>query len=304
MIEISQPALGQLTELESRCRALRAWAHRFAPVCGLLGAAVLACNFVARALGVDVTPAHIDVPAKIVELFTATELRNQGGQHFASVTETLFNSVSFIQPFLAVVALFGVALGLLGFVRSGQPSKVLGPIAAGAILLFAFPMMKTVVGGNFGPELSPREAFMQAVDKHRYQAVAADLEQVGQSDSPPGLYVLAQLALTEDAQDVKTKVVVNGELAGRIQAGRAGFAPSGAALYAIEHAAYGVATSPEAIAYEQDHVRRQGWVNAVGGFIAVLGIMGIAVTGTSMALGSLISRRVRRIHQLIGTTAA
>jgi hypothetical protein len=356
---LSTEVLGQVAALESREKALATRAKRLSLVWMVLAGGAGAASLLARFLGPDAWPAGIDVPVRVLKLFSSKAGIISFAANISVVAGVtlffagLFGGLIFsfkmktVTPGRSIGCMFAGA-SLLPFIGIGSifmgggfdpritsvaglmleilPEAVTVSVLGGTIYGFASRspvrsrvkrvtvgamLVSIIVGGilmggilaiDRPPSLSrpdPRKDFMWAVRNHHFETVASGLQKVGQHDTPAGLYVLAQVALAEDKPNAKGRPSIDARLAGRITSPAAGFTPKGEVLYAIEHAGYGEARSPAAVAYRDERLAQQG--RARTGTI-ILG--GLSVAVGAAALGALvlrhaIGRRVRRIRGLL-----
>ena len=306
MSYVSEEVRAQVAALETREKALATRAKRLSPVWMGLAGATGATSLLARFLGPDKQPSSIDVPAKVLELFSAS-VPSSGGMPFESAAGTISNMVVSMQPVVIGVAVVGMAVAGAYAAFKGEMGGAIKAMVGGVMVIGAISMTNFIFGAtgdSGGAQVSPRASFMEAVEKHRYNAVLEDLKAVKLDGTTAGMYVLAQVAIADGDEAAKPARKTDFERAIAAPPVGPGFVPTGQALYAIEHAAFGAAKSQAAVTYRDERLARQGWANVA---TTVLGALAMAVGG--VALGFLVLRRtlaqrVRRIHDLLTPGAA
>lgn len=307
MSYVSEEVRAQVAALETREKALATRAKRLSPVWMGLAGATGGTSLLARFLGPDKQPSSIDVPAKVLELFSANVPSSGGSMPFESAAGAMTNMLSSMQPVIIGVAVTGMVVAGGVAVFKGEMGGAIKAMVGGVMVIGALSMTNFIFGATGGPDgaqVSPRASFMEAVEKHRYGAVLEDLKAVKLDATTAGAYVLAQVAIADG--DEATKPARKTELEKAVASPPVGpaFTPTGQALYAIEHAAFGAPKSPAAVAYRDERLARQGWANVA---TTVLGALAMAAGG--VALGFLVLRRtlaqrVRRIQDLLTPGAA
>ncbi|HIH5043302.1 TPA: hypothetical protein ACYSE6_006599 [Pseudomonas aeruginosa] len=307
--QINDDIKGQIMALELREKAFTKRLRQFAPAGAANCLAAAVALGVAGFLGPDAYPSSVDIPAHLLGLFSDAAPGGSSGSGLAGVTSATGSLASMITPMvIGMAGIFGVFNVVTGMLHGDMGRVVRGAIAP-VFLVGTVMMASSLLGlegdggddGGFGP--SPRTAFVAAVSDRKYQAVAAALEKVGQKDSAEGLYVLAQVVLSKDALRATKPLAINAELAKKVAEPSKDFKPKAEALYAIELAALGAPQSPQAVAYRDDHLARQKTARGISSGLAVsgaaLGAVGIAFG----LLGRVVSRRIKRIHQMLGLTS-
>lgn len=296
---------GQIMALELREKAFTKRLRQFAPAGAINCLAAAVSLGVASYLGPDAYPSNVDIPTHLLGLFSDAVPGSSGGSGLAGVTSAAGSLASFMTPMvLAMGGIFGVFNIVTGMLHADMGRVVRGalaPIFLGGTVFMATNVLGLDGGDDdsgFGP--SPRTEFVGAVSDRKYQAVATALEKVGQKDSAEGLYVLAQIVLSKDALRASKPLAINAELAKKVAEPSKDFKPKAEALYAIELAALGAPQSPEAVAYRDEHLASQKTARGISSALAVsgaaLGAVGIAFG----LLGRVVSRRIKRIHQMLG----
>lgn len=306
MSYISEEVRVQVAALEAREKTLTTRAKRLSYLLMGLTGSTCAASLVARFLGPDKQPSSIDVPSKVLELFSAN-VPNSGGMPFESAAGALINAVASMRPIMIPVVLLCILIAV-GFAvikdDMGVTFKVV--ISSGMLMgtLFVFSFLFSMNGELVGKQASPRASFMEAVEKHRYNAVLEELKAVKLDTTTAGAYVLAQMAIAEG--DEAAKHVRKDELERAVALPIVGptFTRTGEALYAIEHAAFGAPKSPAAVAYQDERLARQGWAKTTA---VVLGTLSAAVGCLALgflALRRILAQRVYRIQALLEHAAA
>lgn len=297
---------GQLLALELREKAFTKRLRQFAPAGAINCLSAAVALGVASYLGPDAYPSSVDIPTHLLGLFSDDVPGSSGGSGLAGVTSAAGSLASLMTPMVfAIGGIFGVFNIVTGMLHADMGRVVRGalaPIFLGGTVMMASSLMgidgDSADDGGSGP--SPRTAFVGAVSDRKYQAVATALEKVGQKDSAEGLYVLAQVVLSKDALRASKPLAINAELAKKIAEPSKDFKPKAEALYAIELAALGAPQSPQAVAYRDEHLASQKTARGISSALAVsgaaLGAVGIAFG----LLGRVVSRRIKRIHQMLG----
>lgn len=308
MLEIDDATKLEFDRLRLRVAGLGKHVRRLAPVgAALVGGSILA--FGGQALiGLDPHPTYIDIPADLLLKFSDSSGGAGGGGAgggglgaLSSPADILVSMTTWIPAAAAVVA--GIA-ALFAAIR-GRMDELVRCIAGAALIGGASVTVSFMMGGDSGSdgpkaEKSDREQFVLAARDDRNLAWARLLlEKVQQAQTPQGLYVLAQVQLSEANPSAKPVVKFSPELVATITAPSAGFTPSGGALYAIENAAYGEAKSPVAIAQVEAVQARKGKIMTLG---SILGVLGVIFGGGAVAVGIVrrqLKARADRIEQML-----
>ncbi|MFG8764992.1 hypothetical protein ACEOVB_29820 [Pseudomonas aeruginosa] len=302
---INDDIKGQIMALELREKAFTKRLRQFAPAGAINCLAAAVALGVAGFLGPDAYPSNVDIPPHLLGLFSDAVPGNSGVSGLAGISSVAGNLSSIMKPialgFAGIFSVYSIVTGVL----HGEMDRVIRGAIAPFILLAPIFLASSLLGlGNSdddsGSGPSPRTGFVEAVSDQKYQAVVSALEKVGQKDSAEGLYVLAQVVLSKDALRASKPLAINAELAKKVTEPSKDFKPKAEALYAIELAALGAPQSPEAVAYRDEHLASQKTARGISSALAVsgaaLGTVGIAFG----LLGRVVSRRIKRIHQMLG----
>lgn len=313
---INDDVKGQILALEEREKALKKRTRRLGFV--WLGVAVVGLvPWVASYfLGPDASISTVDVPSKLLNLFDNTVVtigRSGGGSGIsgmAGISTAAESMISMMQPLMigvgAVFGIFNIGFGLL----HGEMEKVtrgfIGmTVIAGAAWLgsSAFGMFSEDGGGSSSPEPSSRELFTIAVASKDYGPVLRKLRSVSREDTPEGLYVLAQVILSDKKMRAEPPMPINAALAEKVATPSPDFRPQRQVLYAIEMAALGTPKSASAVEYRDQktaQLNNMKSISSVMGFVGV--VFGIVVLGFEAAR-QIISRRLKRINTMLGLVA-
>lgn len=302
---ISDAVQSQVAALEARENAFGKRVRRLAPAGVGLACSTVAAGVLVQFLGPDLQPSKVDVPKKLLECFSTSALASGGSHSFAGVAETLMSQLSNLQPYLAGLALLGLLVGVFNAAKTGEMTRAIMPMIAGFTIVGSLGMVRTIFDGTSdGFQNNPREDFVHAVENHKIEIVAGDLRQVDQQSTPVGLYVLAQLSITGDEPNAKGRIAVTSDIASRLTLPAAGFVPRPDVLFAIEHAAFGRAKSPAALAYEDEQLAKQRIAKIA---LVILESLTLAVGASALgffSLGQIIGRRLRRIRDMLKATVA
>lgn len=309
---ISEDIRGQLLALEARQKLFTSRLRQFGPAGLAFGVAAVIAGAVGYSIGPDAYPSSVHVPEHLFRLFSDTVPGSSGSGGLgglASVTDLTTDATSMLMPMVwamaAIAGVFSVVTGLLhgevdriikGVVL---PLGVVGMFTATNFMLEGVSDGGDSAGSAASTGSSPRAAFMEAVADNKFSTVQAALAQIDQSKSPAGLYVLAQVMLSEDSLRASKPLVIDADLANKVAASK-DFKPREQALYAIELAAFSEARSPQAIAYRDDKLASQASARATSiGF----GIIGAALGAVGIGfglVGRVVSNRMKRIHNMLG----
>ena len=302
MSYISDEVQLQVTALEAREKTLATHAKRLSPISiGLAGASFVA-GVVARFLGPDKQPSSIDMPSKVLELFSAN-IPSSGGVPFVSAAGALHSAISSMMPKVMFVTFLVILIGgALAVIKEELDRAVIAAI--GGVMMVVALLVFSMNGELAAKQVSPRDSFMEAVEKHQYNTVLKELKLVKLDGTTAGVYVLAQVSIA--GGEVAAKHTRKDELERAVALPQVGptFTPSGQALYAIEHAAFGAPKSPAAVAYQDESLARQGGAKATA---VILVTLSAAVGGLAFgffALRRILAQRVRRIQALLANGAA
>lgn len=275
----------------------------------LVGGSILA--FGGQALiGLDAQPAQIDIPADLLLKFSDAPASMGGGDTSEGLggVFSLFGVLGAIANVMATwMPPIASALGGLGAIIAflcGRTDDAMRCMFSAVIIGGASYMVATVFTHYTGPdpatEKSERQQFVQAASDQRNLPWSESLlKKLKQDQTPQGLYVLAQVQLSGSKKWTEPVVKFTPELVDTITSPSAGFTPSGAALYAIETAAYGEAKSAAAIAQVEAVQERKGKITTLGSILGVLGIIAGTGAGLIGALRRKLKARADRIERML-----
>lgn len=277
------------------------WAkHQFRATWGvliLLSVTVCVAVF-ARSAGPQQVIAAIQVPDALATAIAALGDSAHGGHgDFGSVIEQLNGFAS--GAMLKVMGVCGLLLGLaIGVIKQSVGAAVLGVMMA-STTVFLPAMLDNVVGGAAGAThgRSVAAVAQEAFDRHDAQGVRMVLERVGSSFSLEGEFVLAQIAAGKENQGGRSDTArIVAKLAGQKE-----IVPRPDVLYALEAAAFGTARSESAKAYLVDREGRAQLARMAAWALAGVTALVTSALGAWLLVSFLISRRIRRINELLAS---
>jgi hypothetical protein len=316
---INDDVKGQILALEGREKALKKRTRRLGFIWLGLGVAGLVPWVASFFLGPDASISTVDVPIKLINLFDNTVVsigRSGGGSGLggiADMTSGVESILAMIQPLLlgvgAVYGIFHIGLGVM----QGEMDKVMRGFIGMAVISGAAWLGSSAFGflsegssstsSSSSPAASSRELFTDAVAAKQYDLVLRKLRSVSREDTPEGLYVLAQVILSDKKMRAEPPMPVNAALAAKVATPSPDFRPQRQALYAIEMAALGTPKSTSAVEYRDQktaQLNNMKSISSVMGFVSF--VFGIVVLGFEAAR-QIISRRLKRINNMLGLVA-
>lgn len=313
---INDDVKGQILALEGREKALKKRTRRLGFVLLGLGVAGLVPWVASFFLGPDASISTVDVPSKLINLFDNTVVsigRSGGGSGLggiADMTSGVESMLTMMQPLMlgvgAVYGIFNIGLGVM----QGEMDKVMRGFIGMAVISGAAWLGSSVFGvfsedssSSSSPAASSRELFTDAVAAKQYDLVLRKLRSVSREDTPEGLYVLAQVILSDKKMRAEPPMPINAALAEKVATPSPDFRPQRQALYAIEMAALGTPRSTSAVEYRDQktaQLNNMKSISSVMGFVSF--VFGIVVLGFEAAR-QIISRRLKRINTMLGLVA-
>lgn len=313
---INDDVKGQILALEGREKALKKRTRRLGFIWLGLGVAGLVPWVASFFLGPDASISTVDVPIKLINLFDNTVVsigRSGGGSGLggiADMTSGVESMLTMMQPLMlgvgAVYGIFNIGLGVM----QGEMDKVMRGFIGMAVISGAAWLGSSVFGvfsedssSSSSPAASSRELFTDAVAAKQYDLVLRKLRSVSREDTPEGLYVLAQVILSDKKMRAEPPMPINAALAEKVATPSPDFRPQRQALYAIEMAALGTPRSTSAVEYRDQktaQLNNMKSISSVMGFVSF--VFGIVVLGFEAAR-QIISRRLKRINNMLGLVA-
>lgn len=312
---INDDVKGQILALEGREKALKQRTRRLGFI--WLGVAVVGLvPWVASFfLGPDASISTVDVPSKLLSLFdnTVVTMGRSGGRGLgglSDVTMGVESIISMLQPLMigigTIYGIFHIGLGVM----QGEMDKVMRGFIGMAVISGTawigsnvFNVFSEDAGSSSSPAPSNRELFTIAVASKQYDPVLRHLRSVSRADTPEGLYVLAQVVLSNKKMRAEPPMPFNAALADKIATASPDFRPQRQVLYAIEMAALGSPKSATAVEYRDQknaQLNNMKSISGVMGFFAI--VCGVVVLGFEAAR-QIISRRLKRINTMLGLVA-
>ncbi|MCU1137001.1 hypothetical protein [Stenotrophomonas maltophilia] len=227
--------------------------------------------------------ADLDIPAQI----TAAMPDNWTtlGMRMTTAVGSMYSSIGKFTLPLGFLILVGGALRWM--LTDSDSTSPMMPLAMGSSLI-AFSLIA-------GPELGYGDT---PTTEEQNRELVSWIESSSLADSPAGLYVRAQAALsTKDGAGKDPELFRAAARA--IQTSTYDFEPVPRSLYFIEQAAYGFARSPAAVGYVNARLYKKSTAKTLATALGSASTVGFIVAMTYSVLGLLVHRRWRRLRQSI-----
>lgn len=227
--------------------------------------------------------ADLDIPAQITtampDNWTAL------GMRMTTAVGSMYSSFGkFTLPLGFLIILAGTLRWMLSDTDS---TPMLMPMAMGSSLI-AFSLIA-------GPDLGIGETHTTE-DQNRQ--LVSWIESSSLADTPAGLYVRAQAALSTTGGAKKDPGLFRAA-ARALQPSTHDFEPTPRSVYFIEQAAYGFARSPAAVGFVNSRLHKMSITKTLATVLGSTAIAGFIVALTFSVLGWLVHRRWRRLRQAI-----